>query len=264
MAYRADVIRLRQVALVAADRDAVVAELCRFLAVGVCYEDPGVAVFGLHNASDGHRRPVPRGRQPDDRRHDGRPPARQARRRRGLHGHLRGRRSRPPGGPGGVAGRAHHLEGRPPRHPGPPPPPSRCRRGHRLDRPAGTAGLVEWGGPWSAHAETDVVTAIAGVDVAAADPDAMRARWRELDVDHAVRFVPATARGEGIDAVDLVATDRSEPAKRSRSAVSSCGSSDPNLTRSAAARGGGLPRGPTRPAPPAGRCRRSRCGRGGR
>ena len=44
------VIRLRQVALVAADRDAVVADLCTFLGVSVCFEDPGVAVFGLHNA----------------------------------------------------------------------------------------------------------------------------------------------------------------------------------------------------------------------
>src|SRR5215211_7551662 len=43
-------IRLRQVALVATDRDRVVAELCEWLGVTVSYEDPGVGEFGLHNA----------------------------------------------------------------------------------------------------------------------------------------------------------------------------------------------------------------------
>jgi hypothetical protein len=69
-------------------------------------------------------------------------------------------------------------------------------------------GAWRWAGPWRSHEETSVVTAIAGIDVAAADPDAMRARWAEVGVDHAVRFVPAGERGEGIDAVDFVATDR--------------------------------------------------------
>ena len=43
-------IRLRQVALVAVDRDRVVDELCEWLGVTVSFEDPGVAEFGLHNA----------------------------------------------------------------------------------------------------------------------------------------------------------------------------------------------------------------------
>ena len=43
-------IRLRQVALVAQERDPVVAALCAHLGVTVCFEDPGVEVFGLHNA----------------------------------------------------------------------------------------------------------------------------------------------------------------------------------------------------------------------
>ncbi len=42
--------RLRQVALVARDRDAVVADLCAVLGIEVSYHDPGVAAFGLHNA----------------------------------------------------------------------------------------------------------------------------------------------------------------------------------------------------------------------
>jgi hypothetical protein len=43
-------IRLRQVALVASDLDTVVAELCAALGVDVCFVDPGVGEFGLHNA----------------------------------------------------------------------------------------------------------------------------------------------------------------------------------------------------------------------
>ena len=43
-------IRLRQVALVARDLDQVVAELCRTLGLSVCFHDPGVGEFGLHNA----------------------------------------------------------------------------------------------------------------------------------------------------------------------------------------------------------------------
>ena len=42
-------IRLRQVALVASDRDSVVSQLFRWLGASVCFEDPGVAKFGLHN-----------------------------------------------------------------------------------------------------------------------------------------------------------------------------------------------------------------------
>src|SRR3954451_23570004 len=43
-------MRLRQVALVAADLDAVVGSLCTALGVDVTYRDPGVGEFGLHNA----------------------------------------------------------------------------------------------------------------------------------------------------------------------------------------------------------------------
>ena len=43
-------IRLRQVALVAADLDSVVGELCSTLDLEVVFNDPGVGEFGLHNA----------------------------------------------------------------------------------------------------------------------------------------------------------------------------------------------------------------------
>ena len=43
-------LRLRQIALVATDRDAVVDQLRAELGVEVAFNDPGVGVFGLHNA----------------------------------------------------------------------------------------------------------------------------------------------------------------------------------------------------------------------
>jgi len=70
-------------------------------------------------------------------------------------------------------------------------------------------GAWQWGGPdWVAHQDTSVVTAIAGVTIGARKPDAMRARWTQLGLAHAVQFVAAGPRGDGIDTMDLVATDR--------------------------------------------------------
>jgi len=43
-------LRIRQVALVAADLDPVVRQLCELLGVEVCFRDPAVGHFGLHNA----------------------------------------------------------------------------------------------------------------------------------------------------------------------------------------------------------------------
>jgi hypothetical protein len=48
--YSVLVIALRQVALVARDLDAAIADVKRHLDVDVCFRDPGVAEFGLHNA----------------------------------------------------------------------------------------------------------------------------------------------------------------------------------------------------------------------
>ena len=192
----------------AADRDAVVAELCDWLAVSVCFEDPGVGEFGLHNAlvtiGDQFLEVVS-------------PTA---------DGTTAGRLLDKRGGDGGymaifevddlddrqtaldAAGvrvvwsidlpdiRARHL------HP-------RDVGGAivSVDQPV-PSGSWRWAGPWRPHADTSVVTAVAGIDVAAADPGAMRSRWSALGIDHAVRFVPAGPRGDGIDALDLVAADR--------------------------------------------------------
>ena len=201
-------IRLRQVALVAADRDHVVAELCSFLGLTVSFEDPGVAVFGLHNAlltvGDQFLEVVSpttsgttAGRLLDKRGGDGGYMAifevddldRRIARVEELgvrvvwaadFPDIRGRHLHPRDVGGAIVS---------------------------IDEPQ-PAGAWAWGGPWRAHAENAVVTAIAGIDVAAEDPDKMQARWHELEIDHAVRFVTAGDRGEGIDAVDLVATDR--------------------------------------------------------
>ena len=43
-------MRLRQIALVAHDLDRVTADLCAVLGIEVAFRDPGVGVFGLHNA----------------------------------------------------------------------------------------------------------------------------------------------------------------------------------------------------------------------
>ncbi len=43
-------VRIRQIALVARELDTVVAELCDALELELCFRDPGVAQFGLHNA----------------------------------------------------------------------------------------------------------------------------------------------------------------------------------------------------------------------
>jgi hypothetical protein len=65
-----------------------------------------------------------------------------------------------------------------------------------VDQPA-NRGDWPWGGPtWQAHDGNDVVSAIAGLTIAATDPAAMRRRWAELGLDHAVRFVAASDRGE--------------------------------------------------------------------
>lgn len=202
-------IRLRQVAFVARDLDRVVDELCDRLGLAVCYHDPGVGHFGLHNAlmmigdqflevvapiQDG----TTAGRLLDKRGGDGGYMAiyevddldqREA----ALHDagirivwsgdlpDIRGRHLHPADVGGAIVS---------------------------IDQPVPN-GAWRWGGPdWVAHTHTSVVTAIAGVVIGATDPAAMRARWRNSGVEHAVTFQPAGVRGEGLDELDLVAADR--------------------------------------------------------
>lgn len=203
-------IRLRQVALVARDLDAVVGELCEHLGLTVCFHDPGVAAFGLRNAlmmiGDQFLEVVSptqpgttAGRLLDKRNGDGgymaiyevddldRREAQLAANGvrvvwRGDFDDIRGRHLHPADVGGAIVS---------------------------LDQPVPN-GAWRWGGPaWQAHHDTSVVSAIAGVVVGAIDPHAMSERWRQCGLTNGARFQPATDRGEGIDEIELVASDRS-------------------------------------------------------
>jgi hypothetical protein len=201
------VIRLRQVVLVARELDPVVEELGERFGLRVCYRDPGVAEFGLHNAlmTVGDQfvevvAPIEDGT---------------------TAGRLLDRR-----GDGGymVIYEVDDLDDRLEQLAklsvrvvwGHDRPDVRARHLHPRDIGGAIVSIDEpvpngswaWAGPWRAHADTAVVTGIAGITVAARDPAAMHARWSETGLDHAVRFVVAGARGDGLDGIDLVATDR--------------------------------------------------------
>ena len=202
-------IRLRQIAFVARELEPVVDELCERLGLTVCFRDPGVAEFGLHNAlmtiGDQFLEVV----SPTT---DGT-----------TAGRLLDRR----GGDGGymvihevddLDTRVEHLRTHDVRivwqldledirgrhlHP-------RDVGGAivSIDQPE-PPGSWRWAGPdWAAHRDTSVVSAIAGVTVGAERPDEMALRWAELGLATSVRFVPSGPRGEGVDGLDLVATDR--------------------------------------------------------
>lgn len=202
-------IRLRQVALVARDLEPAVDELCDRLGLTVCFRDPGVAEFGLHNAlmvvGDQFLEVVSptaegttAGRLLDRRRGDGGYMV--------IHevddldtrvAHLRDHDVRIVWQIDLDDIRGRHL------HP-------RDVGGAivSIDQPE-PPGSWRWGGPdWVAHRDNSVVTSIAGVTVSADHPEAMAERWRRLGLDTSVRFVRAGPRGEGVDGIDLVATDR--------------------------------------------------------
>ena len=202
-------IRLRQLALVASDLDAVVSELCERLGLTVCYHDPGVGEFGLHNALmvigdqflevvSPTQEVTTAGRLIDKRGGDGGYMAifevddLDTRMERldelgvrtvwaGDFATIRGRHLHPRDVGGAIVS---------------------------IDQPIPN-GSWTWAGPdWTAHEDSTIVAGIAGVTVGAADPDAMRARWTEIGIDTSVDFAQAGERGDGIDAIDLVAADR--------------------------------------------------------
>jgi hypothetical protein len=207
-------IRLRQVALVAADLDEAVDALCTTLGLTVCFRDPGVVEFGLRNAlmtiGDQFLEVVS--------------PA--------AEGTTAGRLLAKRGGDGGYMAifEVDDLDRREASWPGMGvrvvwrgdfqhlSPGIRGRHLHprdvggaivSLDQPE-PSGSWRWAGPdWHPHRDNAVVTAIGGVTIGADDPDAMRSRWRQLGIDHAVEFRPSTSRGEGIDELHVVAADRS-------------------------------------------------------
>lgn len=213
-------IRLRQVALVAADLEPVVTAIAEALGLEVGFRDPGIGEFGLVNAVmpvGEHFLEVVAPVQP------GTTAGRLLDKRGGDGGYmvivqcddLARRRARLPDLGVRVVWRADLAD---------------IAGTHLHPRDVGGAILSidearpweswTWAGPeWTDHQATDVVSAITGVVVGADDPDAMAARWAEvLDApvdgrvvsldEGRIAFEPAGTRGEGVDAVELLATDR--------------------------------------------------------
>jgi hypothetical protein len=208
-------IRLRQVALVAHDLDAVVADLRGVLGLDVAFRDPGVATFGLVNSV------LPVGRQFIEVVAPTRP------------GTAAGRQLDRMNGDGGYMVICHTDDQAPFReraaalairsaidadhdgysiwqlHPG-------DTGGSFLEidfQPGWDGDADPWmpaGPDWHQHVRTDVVDAITAVELAVPDVDAVSGRWRELlgqpEFDNAaLRWTTGT---RGITTVDVRATDR--------------------------------------------------------
>lgn len=218
-------MKLRQIALVARELDPVVDDLCAVLGIDVCYNDPGVGVFGLKNAL------MPLGETflevvcPKE---EGTSAGRLLDRRDGDGGYMvifqtddlaRERRRMEDLGVRIVWEGSHDAAATIHLHP----------------RDVGGAIVSldwmnppeswRWAGPnWREHIRTDTVRAITGAELQADNPAEMVGRWAqvlgaepegagpdtyELDVNGAtIRFVPVTdGRGEGLRGLMVDAAD---------------------------------------------------------
>ena len=233
-------LRLRQIALVAAQLDPVVDELRSQLGIEVAFRDPSVATFGLHNAVmpvgnqfvevvSPTREGTAAGRYLDRRQGDGgymvilqadeHPARRQRIVEMGIRRVLEHQSEHytimqlHPADTGGS-----FLE---------------------IDEQVGgddmeTGPWEPAGADWQAARQTEVVTGIAAAELQSPDPARLAARWadildrpitesdgtREIMLDNAtLRFVEATdGRGEGLAALDLVTADDVE-----RGPITICG-----------------------------------------
>jgi len=219
-------MRLRQIALVARELEPVVGDLCAVLGLDVCYRDPGVAEFGLHNAlmpiGSSFLEVVSPTRE----------------------GTTAGRLLERRGGDGGymVIVQTDDLEA------------DRKRVAelgirvvwqvnlsdaatiHLHPRDVGAAIVSldamrppeswRWAGPeWKKHVRADVTRALVGAELQATDPAALAARWGqvfarspkprgdgsvELALDFGtLRFVPARdGRGDGVSGIDVSVVDK--------------------------------------------------------
>jgi catechol 2,3-dioxygenase-like lactoylglutathione lyase family enzyme len=199
------VIRLRQVVIAARHLDATVDRLCADLGLRVCFRDPGVAEFGLHNAllrvgdqfievvspiaeNTAAGRLLDR-RDADttaymvmfevddlDRRMATLDAAGVRTVWSGDHSMIRGRHLHPADIGGAIVS---------------------------LDEPH-PAGSWYWAGPdWTAHTDNSVVSSIAGYTIAADDPTSVTGRWSQFGLNRGVRFVEGTN-----STIELVAADR--------------------------------------------------------
>ncbi len=204
-------IRLRQIALVARDLDAAIADAQLHLDVDVCFRDPGVAEFGLHNAlfriGDQFLEIV----SPT------------------TGGTTAGRLLDKAGGDCGYMAifevddldrRMAHLsalgvrsvwQGN-----------FRQIRGRHL-HPKDTGGTLvsidqpdqpgnwHWAGPdWRNVPPSGVASAISGITLASPDPDALRARWRDLGIDVTTEYADGPTDLEHLSAVTLTAASAAD------------------------------------------------------
>lgn len=211
-------IRIRQIALVASDFNNAVHDLSTALDVDVIYRDPGVAQFGLQNAlfciGDQFLEIV----SPTT---DNTTAGRLLEKRGGDGGYMaiydtdnvdelvarakqRGVRFVWEGSVPGIRG--HHM------HP-------RDTSGTLVSiDETDVPGEWPWAGKnWRARRTSSVASGILGFEVAVEDPDAARARWEELGINHDVHFTGIGARGEGLDVVNLHALDSSRHGEEIRS-----------------------------------------------
>lgn len=224
--------RLRQVALVAADLDPVVDQICAALEIERCFQDPGVGEFGLHNwlmpIGDTFLEVVS--------------PVRE--------GTTAGRYLERRGGDGGymtifqtddLAGARQRFADEGVRvvwcHDGA----DMCGTHlHPKDVPGAIISVDwadpddhwEWAGPdWRDHIRTGLAAEIVGAEIQSPDPEARAARWGEvlgrpctssaLLLDDgtvgsgSIRFVPITdGRPEGLSGIDVRVADRSRAGER--------------------------------------------------
>lgn len=227
-------MRLRQIALVAHELEPVVGDLCAVLGLDVCYRDPGVAEFGLHNAL------MPIGTSflevvsPT------------------REGTTAGRLLERRGGDGGymVIVQTDDLDADKKRV---------AELGIRVvwqvnlsdaatihlhPRDVGAAIVSldamrppeswRWAGPqWKQHVRGDVTRALLGAELQATDPAALASRWgqvfgrnsvsrsdgsAELELDFGkLRFVPARdGRGDGVSGIDVSVVDKAAVLARAK------------------------------------------------
>jgi hypothetical protein len=225
--YGEEDMRLRQIALVGEDLAAAKADIVAVLGLGADYPDPGVGVFGLHNAVwpvgdtflevvSPKQEATTAGRLLEKRGGDG-----------GymvilqLDGDMGSARQRMAEIGVRIVHQTDRDEGR-------------VAYSHLHPRDVGGAILSldvmvpkerwEWGGPhWRETVKTDTSLGIVGAELQGEDPDAMSARWAQvLDQPRAktaegwrigldggeIRFVPARdGRGDGLGAFDVRVRD---------------------------------------------------------
>ncbi len=225
-------MRIRQIALVAADLEPALADLRAVLDLGEAFADPGVGAFGLHNGV------LPVGEQflevvsPVE---DGTTAGRYLARRGGDGGYMVIFQTRD------LAARRRHFAARG----------VRTAWEIELDdistvhlHPRDTGGALvsvdearpweswRWGGPgWRERVRTSRVRGIAGIELQSPDPHALAARWsdvfRFVRQDDSLRFTledgatiefceARDERGEGLRSVLLHANDREAATRAAR------------------------------------------------